>query len=135
MSTTMERRDPVVWIILALVILLVVPGALMMSFWGVGMMGGGWMGGGWTGWGWGLGALVGLGAILVVLFLVLKAIQATPSRPIAASYPYAMPPYGMPPGGPAPSDPRAILDARYARGEITRDEYLRMRSDLESAGR
>jgi putative membrane protein len=134
MSTTTQRTDPVVWVVLALVILLVVPGALMMSFWGVGMMGGSWMGTGWTGWGWGLGALVGLGAILVVLFLVLKAIQATPSRPPAAPYAYGVPPYGMPPGGPAPSDPRAILDARYARGEITRDEYLRMRSDLESGG-
>lgn len=29
---------------------------------------------------------------------------------------------------------RAILDERYARGELTRDQYLEMRRDLESSG-
>lgn len=128
MSTTTERTDPAVWIVLALVLLLLVPGALMMGFGGFGMMGGTGMGG-WTGWG--LGALVGLGVIFAVLYFVVKAIQATPSRPGYMPYPYAAPPYPtQAPGAPGP-DPRAILDARYAKGEITRDEYLRMRADLE----
>ena len=131
MSTTTERTDPALWIVLALVLLLVIPGALMMGFWGTGMMGGGWMGGGWTGWGWSLGALVGLAVIVVALYFVVKAIQATPSRPGYMPYPYAAPPYAtQAPGAPGP-DPRSILDARYAKGEITRDEYLRMRADLE----
>ena len=128
MSTTTERTDPALWIVLALVLLLLVPGALMMGFGGFGMMGGTGMGG-WTGWG--LGALVGLGVVFAVLYFVVKAIQATPSRPGYMPYPYAAPPYAMQaPGAPGP-DPRAILDARYAKGEITRDEYLRMRADLE----
>ena len=131
MSTTTERTDPALWIVLALVLLLVIPGALMMGFWGTGMMGGGWMGGGWTGWGWSLGALVGLAVIVVALYFVVKAIQATPSRPGFVPYPYAAPPYATPPPGGPVADPRAILDARYAKGEITRDEYLRMRADLE----
>jgi len=128
MSTTTERTDPAVWIVLALVLLLLVPGALMMGFGGFGMMGGTGMGG-WTGWG--LGALVGLGVVFAVLYFVVKAIQATPSRPGYMPYPYAAPPYPtQAPGAPGP-DPRAILDARYAKGEIMRDEYLRMRADLE----
>ena len=128
MSTTTERTDPAVWIVLALVLLLLVPGALMMGFGGFGMMGGTGMGG-WTGWG--LGALVGLGVVFAVLYFVVKAIQATPSRPGYVPYPYALPPYATPPPGGPVADPRAILDARYAKGEITRDEYLRMRADLE----
>ena len=31
----------------------------------------------------------------------------------------------------APQSAREILDARYARGEIGRDEYLERRADLE----
>ena len=130
MSTTTERTDPAVWIVLALVLLLLVPGALMMGFGGFGMMGGTGMGG-WTGWGWSLGALVGLAVIVVALYFVVKAIQATGTRPAYAPYPYAVPPYATPPPGGPVADPRAILDARYAKGEITRDEYLRMRADLE----
>jgi|Deesub1362A_J573_1020465.scaffolds.fasta_scaffold16795_2 putative membrane protein len=30
-----------------------------------------------------------------------------------------------------PLSPREILDQRYARGEITREQYLQMRRDLE----
>ena len=31
-----------------------------------------------------------------------------------------------------PDDPREILDARYARGEIEQDEYLNRKKTLES---
>ena len=34
-----------------------------------------------------------------------------------------------------PATPEEVLDERYARGEIDRDEYLRMRDDLEPDGR
>jgi putative membrane protein len=33
--------------------------------------------------------------------------------------------------GSNPGDPLSILKERYARGEITREEYLRMREELE----
>jgi putative membrane protein len=37
-----------------------------------------------------------------------------------------------PPGGPAgPSPARTELDLRYARGDLTREEYLQRRADLE----
>ncbi len=34
----------------------------------------------------------------------------------------------------SPEDPLAILQRRYARGEITREEYERIRSDLKGSG-
>ena len=36
-----------------------------------------------------------------------------------------------PAGSPAPEDPKRLLQLRYARGEITREEYLQMLKDLE----
>jgi len=35
------------------------------------------------------------------------------------------------PGKPNGRDPLAIIDERYARGEITREEYLRLKEDLQ----
>ena len=55
---------------------------------------------------------------VLALVFVAKAVSMTPT-PVATA--------GMPPH----SEPRSILDARYAKGEITRDEYLRMRADLD----
>jgi putative membrane protein len=41
-------------------------------------------------------------------------------------------PRGMPsPGSSSKAAARAILDERYARGEVDRDDYLRRRTDLE----
>ncbi len=34
----------------------------------------------------------------------------------------------------SPEDPLTILQRRYARGEITREEYERIRSDLKGSG-
>jgi putative membrane protein len=40
--------------------------------------------------------------------------------------------FSAPGGGPAnPQSPRDILQARYARGEITREQYLQMIDDLK----
>lgn len=39
-----------------------------------------------------------------------------------------------PAGNEAPRSPREILDTRYARGEIGREEYLARRSDLDGQG-
>lgn len=40
-----------------------------------------------------------------------------------------------PVGGGASEDPLRALAARYARGEIDREQYLRVREDLEGRGR
>ncbi len=40
--------------------------------------------------------------------------------------------FSVPGGGPSnPQSPREILQARYARGEITREQYLQMLDDLK----
>ena len=128
MALPPERRDsglPVV--VLIVVLVLVLPAlafVLMMSLWSApfGMMG--WMGGWWP---WGMVLGVGLAAAVVVLaiWFILRALEGTPR-----SVPYAYPPY-MPPPPPGGRTALEILDDRYARGEISRQEYLRMRADLE----
>jgi len=73
----------------------------------------------WWGMGWGGGML--LGPVLVIILLVVLA---------ALIVPYMR---GIGPGGDEPRarTPRDILDERYARGEIDREEYLRRRQDIE----
>ncbi len=79
------------------------------------MMWGPWDGG-WWGFGMGLGMLVFLGLIAVGIVLLVR-------------------------GSAAPSEPRRersraleILDERFARGEIDREEYEERRRVLESGG-
>jgi len=77
------------------------------------------------GWGWTWGAAVFMGMLaalfiaLLVWFVVSMAGRrddtSTPSAPSAS-----------------PSRARALLDERYAKGEIDRDEYLQRKADLES---
>ncbi len=95
------------------------------AFWrpgrGSGMMGP-WMMGGWPGWGghmmsasplvW---VLVAVLTVLVVLLAVLLTARRRGS--IESERPSA--------------GPREILDRRYARGEISREEYVRVREDLQ----
>ena len=119
MATSNARSDPALWIVLALLLGFVVPAALMTAFWGRGMMGGSWMDGNWGAWG--LAPFVGLAIVLVLIVLLARAIQVIPDRP-ALVHPVTAPPN--------PADAWSILDARYAKGEITREEYVRMRADL-----
>lgn len=75
------------------------------------------------GWGWGmagLGLLMMLAVIGLVVWLIVFLARST-----------------GPSSGSTTSDTRAaaareLLDERYARGEIGREEYLQMREDLES---
>lgn len=91
---------------------------------------GGWGGhwGAWGGLGW-IGLLINLALILVVggglVALTVWALRRIffHGRSWTAG----------PVEGPK-EDPKAILKARYARGEITREEYLQMLRDLDMEG-
>jgi putative membrane protein len=77
-----------------------------------GNMDGGMMGGGFE-WFWAILWVVVL-ALLVAGAIWLARTLTRPSTP---------------PSGPGPA--RAELDLRYARGDLTREEYLQRRADLE----
>lgn len=91
----------------------------MMGYYGNGF---GWM------WLWGVLLLVG---IAVLVLLAVRLFTGGTSRGGPAHYgPYGAPPYGQPgspPGGPgfpgAKSQARLILDERFARGELTAEQY------------
>lgn len=107
-------------------------GGLLMGGWGgAGMMGPGMMGGYWGPWsateprvdGWGWGLLMGFGMLSMLAFwgaillgLVLLARWLLGQGGTAS---------------PGSQDPLAILQRRYARGEIDQPTYERMRHDLE----
>lgn len=93
------------------------------------------MGGCCGGWGWWGGHMAGFGWIglvfnLLLLVLLILAVvwgirwlmrsngQKTISQVAEAV-------------APKPQDPKQVLQMRYARGEITREEYLQMLADLE----
>ncbi len=109
--------SPLGWLAIALVVaigLMVAFGTLTIASFGgaYGMMGSG-------AWGWGLVMMAVPGAILI---LVLWAALGGLGNPTAAA---AYPVYP-----PAEGRPLEILDGRYARGELSREEYQRMRDDL-----
>ncbi len=81
------------------------------------------------GWGW-FGALLNLflvllfvgGVVWLIVWLVRRSGYGGRGLPTA--------PFQAPPPG-SVDDPKVILKARYARGEITREQYLQMLNDLE----
>lgn len=70
-----------------------------------------------SGWGWGM-ALVGLLLMTAVIALVVWLVVISTRRPDHST-------------GPSMSNAIKVLEERYARGEIDRDDYLQRRSDLE----
>ncbi len=114
MDGATRRTDPVVWVLVG-VVAAVLALVLLLGGWGTsaGMMSG-------QGWGW---APLGMAGIVILVLLLIV---------FAARHDEALPPpaYPYPPAAQAPTA-LETLDARYARGEIPRDEYLRMREDLE----
>ena len=115
--TDLEAKgtNPLWWLILTLILVvgLVALFAALASPYarGYGMMG--W------GWGWGVMMIVPLG---ILVLIVLVAAGAFAPRAVTLAYL---------PSAPPPSAAFEILNARYARGEISREEYLRMRTDLD----
>lgn len=89
-------------------------GALSMSTTGGyhGMMGSGE-------WGWAI-VFMALPSVILILVLIV-ALGGLSGRPAYTTYPTY---------GPAPTNAVQALDQRCARGELGRDEYLRMRADL-----
>jgi putative membrane protein len=85
----------------------------MMTGMGGDMMGGGFM------WFW---------VVMVVMMVVVVALLVAGAIWLARTLTHP----SSPPGGPAgPSPARTELDLRYARGDLTREEYLQRRTDLE----
>ncbi len=117
----MEARRPNPWLwpvlaILLVVVAMILVGTLFMSSGGAyyGMMGAGGE--------WWIGMMLVPVALVVLLILVL----AGPLSPHGVPMLYV--PTALYPG-PAASA-LDLLNARYARGEISQEEYLRIRSDL-----
>jgi uncharacterized membrane protein len=91
--------------------------------WGFGMMG-------WSGGGLGLIMIVPVGIIIMAIIIILVAISDQPSSnsgvmPYQAQY-YS--PY--PPSPLSSTDSAAILDRRLASGEISIEEYNRIKAEL-----
>lgn len=82
---------------------------------------GGMMGYGFMGW----APFMGIVFWLLILFLVVAAVMAVMRSGIAAD---------RPDNEPRRSKGLEILEERYARGEINRDEYLQKRQDILGRG-
>ncbi len=112
----MDRRmNPLSWLAVALVVAIVL--MIGLGTWAMTTYGGyyGMMGGSWT---WGLAMMAVPGIVLVVVLLAALGLL---DEPAAVSV-----------GPVAGPKPQTILDERYARGELSREDYLRARDDLES---
>ncbi|MCL4395250.1 MAG: SHOCT domain-containing protein [Chloroflexi bacterium] len=67
----------------------------------------------WFGWGWGMGGMWLFGLLVVVLVVLLVRTIGQPAQPPSSREPA-----------------EEIVRARYARGEISREEYERVLADL-----
>ncbi len=112
-----RKMNPLTWLGTALVVaiaLMVILGVLSFSTYGgyYGMMGTG-------SWGWAL-LMMGIPAVILIVILIaaLGGLRETVMPPASPGY--------VPP----PPNPLESLDGRYARGEVSREEYLRIRDDL-----
>ncbi len=107
-----ETRNPLLWLVFAILLAVGLVALLSAAFpptsTTYGMMG--------IGWGWGVAMMVV--PTLVLILILLAAVGAFNPSPV-------------PPAYVSPSPSLEVLNARYARGEITREEYLRIRADLE----
>jgi len=116
--TAMDAKETNLLSWIAFSVILVVGVVLLVAALAV-PYGAGW---GMTVWGMGLGAIF-MVVPLLVLFLVLVLALGS-FRPREHVPPYAPPP-------PSAATALETLNVRYARGEISREEYQRIRADLE----
>ena len=106
-------------VLIVIVVLVALPllwGGMMMGGMGSGMM---W---GWQGtdrWDVGRGFLMMVPAVLIIVGIVAAITWGLGRAPSSS-------------GSSGGATAREVLDARYARGEITRDQYQQMKSDLDS---
>ena len=110
-----SRRDPT-WIILligVLALVAIVP-STMMGGWGtgLGMMGLGFM--------WPFMFLVPLAFVVLIALGLWYLLSGLQKARVFSSY--------------VESDANRILNERYARGEITSEQYTKMKKDLETSG-
>ncbi len=116
----MESRisNPWPWVVLAIVlgfgVIAVIAAAIAPSGGYYGMMGNG-------GWGWGILMMVVPAFILIVILLALLGGFREPTP--AVIYPSYVPSH---------ANALDVLEQRYARGELSREDYLRIRGDLAS---
>ena len=71
----------------------------------------------------------GLLTLILVIVLLVVLFRHHPA-PYSHPHPAGSVPPPVPGMSPARSEALAILEARYARGEIQRDEYLQKKADL-----
>lgn len=118
----------VIMLLVALVI--VVPVVMILAM----AAAGGWsdsgydygMMGSWAG-GWGLMMIVPVGVVLLLIVILIIAVTDRPSSVV--SVPVAYPPQPLS-SERAASDPQSMLDMRLARGELSIEEYTRIKSEL-----
>jgi putative membrane protein len=80
------------------------------------------MGGGWI-FGW-IMMLVVVALIVVGVILLVRGLSGRNDHNQAGQ------PQGPPPAGPAPKNALQVLEERYARGEIDREEFVQRKQDL-----
>jgi uncharacterized membrane protein len=99
---------------------------------------------GWMGWSWDLNGplwlvLMGLCLIAIVVGVVLIIRSGHDERGSAASATidqwHQPPPGGWTSNSSTASEAIRILDERYARGDITRDEYVQALEDISASAR
>ena len=83
------------------------------------------------GWGMGAGGVIWVVVMLAVLALIVVGIVLL-IRGLSGRRDYGQAgyPQGPPTGGPAPKGALQVLEERYARGEIDREEFVQRKQDL-----
>ncbi len=108
-----NQRDTLIQIMIVLIVA-VLGLVVVSSLFGGGMMGGGMMGG-MMGFGW----LIMLLPIIFIIVLIYALLDK--DKPSYTPSPYHV-----------KENPLQILERRYASGEVSREDYLRMKEDLHT---